>query len=177
VPRALRLVSALTAVLLLLAGIGACAGAPPSPSLGGLRPGMQRDDALRAAEALYRQAEGSSGRPVVWQQWDSFSVHTDRSTDDDLTIRIRPDGRVDFICFNPGLVDRVFNARGEEAAALAQRLARDLRLPAMTHGVDTNAPTPVHTWQSLSPQGWKIVIDQHKNLIYQDWRRANDSNY
>jgi hypothetical protein len=136
---------------------------------------MPRDDALRQAESLYRQVEGATHRPVLWQQWDSFSVHTDRATIDDLTIRARPDGRVDFICFNPGLVDRVFNARGEEAAALAQRLARDLHLPAMTHGVSTNAPTPVHTWQSLSPQGWKIVIDQHKNLIYEDWRRPNDS--
>lgn len=164
-------------VLLLLAGIGACAGEAPAPSLGGLKPGMPRDDALRQAEGLYREMEGATHRPIIWQQWDSFSVHTDRATEDDLTIRTRPDGRVDFLSFNPGLVDRVFNARGEDAGALARRLAHELRLPAMTQGISRNAPTPVHTWQALSPQGWKIVIDQHKNLIYEDWRRSNDSKY
>ena len=160
--------------LLLLAVLAGCAAKPPSPTVGGLRLGMPASEAVGQAEALFSRLDGAQYRQPQWRQWDSFSVHTDRPFEDDLTIRTG-DGGVRYLCFNRGLVNRLYDSASASPEQLAARFSAAHGLPPMALRTDDNPPKPVHYWEYVSPQGWKVVIDQDKNLVLDTWRRASDN--
>jgi hypothetical protein len=154
-----------------LAVVVACVGNVESPEIGGLRLGMAMSDAMQAAEDLYRRLEGDAFRPVVWIHWNSFSVHTNRPQTYDLTLT-RDDEGVWFICVNPGLAARLYDAVNVAPPQFAERVASFHQLPALTPRADTNPPQAVPYWEYVSRQGWKVVVDHEKNVILQQWRRA-----
>jgi hypothetical protein len=147
----------------------ACGRSPGSLRISGLYLGMQLDEALPAAEELYRRVEGAAFKPVRWRQLDSHSVHSDRPQARDIVIGAR-DGRVRLIVLNPGLVERLYASRGLSAAQLASRFAAEHGLPAMEHGVNANPPRPEQYWQYVSRRGWKVVIDEGKDIVLSFWR-------
>ena len=155
--------------LLIIALALACGRSPGSLRVSGLHLGMAMDDALSAAEELYHRVEGAAFTPVRWRQMDSYSVHTNRPPALDIVIGAR-DGRVRLIVLNPGLVERLYASRGLSAAQLASRFAAEHGLPAMEHGVNTNPPRPEHYWQYVSRRGWKVVIDEGKDVVLSFWR-------
>ncbi|MCU0237651.1 MAG: hypothetical protein MUC72_11295 [Acidobacteria bacterium] len=147
----------------------ACGRSPGSLRISGLYLGMALDDALLAAEELYRRVEGAAFKPVRWSQMDSFTVHADRTPALDIVIGAR-DGRVRLIILNPGLAERIYEAKGLSAVQLAQRFAAGHGLQAMEHGINDNTPRPEHYWQFVSRRGWKVVIDEDKNIVLSFWR-------
>ncbi len=155
--------------LLALAAAVSCARSPGSLRVSGLYLGMALDEALLAAEELYRQAEGAAFKPVRWSQMDSYTVHTDRPQALDIVIGAR-DGRVRHIILNPGLVERLYASKGLSAGQLAQRFAAEHGLSAMEHGINANPPRPEHYWQYVSGRGWKVVIDEDKDIVLSFWR-------
>jgi len=131
--------------------------------------GMPMDDAIKRADEIYRMVEGSRFRTVHWRQWDSFSVHTDREPALDITMENGADGLC-YICFNPGLVDRLFDSASLSAEDLARKFAEQYRLPALERHLNRNPPQPEHYWEYRSRQRWKVFIKQDKTLVFQDWR-------
>ncbi len=147
----------------------ACGRAPNSLRVSGLYLGMALDDALMAAEELYRRVEGAAFKPVRWSQMDSYTVHTDRPPALDIVIGAR-ESRVRLIILNPALVERLYASMGLSAGLLAQRFAAEHGLPAMEHGINANPPRPEHYWQYVSRRGWKVVIDEDKDIVLSFWR-------
>ena len=147
----------------------ACGRSPGSLRVSGLYLGMALDDALLAAEELYHRVEGAAFKPVRWSQMDSTTVHTDRPPALDIVIGAR-DGRVRLITLNPGLVELLYASKGLSAGQLAQRFAAEHGLPAMEHGINTNPPRPEHYWQYVSRRGWKIVLDEGRDIVLSYWR-------
>jgi hypothetical protein len=145
-----------------------CGRSPRSVTVRGLYLGMPMNDAVKQVEAMYRQIEGSRFRKLQWRQWDSFSAHTDRATEMDITIRNSGTG-IRFICFNPGLIDRLFDSASLSAGQLARRFAEEYRLSALEHRIDRNPPQPEHYWEYVSSRGWKVFITQAKALVLQNW--------
>jgi hypothetical protein len=157
------------AALLAVVLTTACGRTPGSLRVSGLYLGMALDDALLAAEDLYRRVEGAAFKPVRWSQMDSYTVHTDRPQALDIAIGAR-DGRVRLIILNPGLVGRLYASEGLSAGQLAQRFAAEHGLPAMEHGINANPPRPEHYWQYVSRRGWKVVVDEGKDIVLSFWR-------
>jgi hypothetical protein len=155
--------------LLAFALAAGCGRAPEDLRVRGLHLGMTLKEAVQTAEALYRQVEGNSFRPVQWSQMDSYAMHSDRPQAMDIVIGAR-DGRVRYIILNPGLVDRLLSSADLSAEHLAQRFAAEHGLPAMEHGINRNSPWSVHYWQYVSRRGWKVVIDEDKNVVLSFWR-------
>jgi hypothetical protein len=155
--------------LLAVVAVMSCGRSPGSLRVSGLYLGMALDDALPAAEELYRQVEGAAFKPVRWSQMDSYTVHADRPPAMDIVIAAR-DGSVRYIILNPGLVERLYASRGLSAEQLARRFAAEHGLPAMEHGINTNPPQPEHYWQYVSRRGWKVVIDEDKDIVLSFWR-------
>jgi hypothetical protein len=146
-----------------------CGRSPRSVKVRGLYLGMSMNDAVKQVEAMYRQVEGSRFRKLHWRQWDSFSAHTDRETEMDITIRDSDNG-IRFICFNPGLIDKIFDSASLSADQLARWFAEEYRLPVLAHRINRNPPQPEHYWEYVSSRGWKVFITQAKALVLQDWR-------
>ncbi len=159
----------LMAALLAVAAAMSCGRAPGSLRVSGLYLGMALDDALMTAEELYRRVEGAAFKPVRWSQMDSYTVHTDRPPALDIVIGAR-DSRVRLIILNPALVERIYGSKGLSAGQLAQRFAAEHGLPAMEHGINANPPRPEHYWQYVSRRGWKVVIDEGKDIVLSFWR-------
>ena len=157
------------AALLAVALAAACGRAPEDLQVKGLYLGMPLEEAARTAEALYRQIEGAAFRPVQWSQMDSYTMHIDRPQAMDIVIGAR-DGRVRLIVFNPGLVERLFASAGLSAGQLAERFAAEHGLPTLEHGINANPPRPEHYWQYVSRRGWKVVIDEDKDIVLSFWR-------
>ena len=162
--------------VLAVALAAACGRAPSDLRVKGLYLGMPLGEAVRTAEALYRQVEGAAFRPVQWRQLDSYSQHTDRPAAMDMTFGAR-DGRLRLIVLNPGLADRLFAASDLSAERLAQRFAAEHRLPALQHGINANPPQPEHYWQYVSRRGWKVVIDQNKCVVLSFWRATPNEKF
>lgn len=154
---------------LALAAVLSCGRSPGSLRVSGLYLGMALDDALPAVEELYRQVEGAAFKPVRWRQMDSYTVHGDRPPALDVVLGAR-DGRVRLIVLNPGLVEQLYASRGLSAAQLARRFAAEHGLPAMEQGVNANPPQPERYWQYVSRRGWKVVIDEDKDIVLSFWR-------
>jgi len=146
-----------------------CGRSPQSIKIRGLFLGMPMSEAIQRVEAMYRRVEGSRFRPLQWRQWDSFSAHTDRDEKMDITVGGH-DGALRFICFNPGLVDRLFDSASLSAEQLARRFAEEYRLPALEHRLNRNPPQPEPYWEYVSSRGWKVFVTQAKALVLQDWR-------
>ncbi|MCU0277199.1 MAG: hypothetical protein MUF02_10200 [Acidobacteria bacterium] len=159
----------LLAALLAVAAAISCGRSPGSLRVSGLYLGMTLEDALPAVEELYRRVEGAAFKPVRWSQMDSYTVHSDRPPALDVVLGAR-EGRVRLIILNPGLVERLYAAKGLSAGQLAQRFAAEHGLPAMEHGVNANPPQPEHYWQYVSRRGWKVVIDEDKDIVLSFWR-------
>ena len=162
--------------MLAVALAAACGRAPQDLRVKGLYLGMPLDKAMQTAEALYHQIEGASFRPLRWRQLDSYSQHTDRPAEMDMTFGAR-DGALRLIVLNPGLVDRLFASAGQTAGQLAQRFAAEHGLPDLQHGINTNPPQPEHYWQYVSRRGWKVVIDEKKYVVLSFWRSAPNEKF
>jgi hypothetical protein len=156
-------------VLVLSVAFCHCGRSPLSVKVRDLYLGMPMNDAVKRVEAMYRQVEGSRFRILQWRQWDSFSVHTDRETEMDITIG-NSDNGIRFICFNPGLTDKLFDSASLSADQLARWFAEEYHLPALEHRINRNPPQPEHYWEYVSSRGWKVFITQAKALVLQDWR-------
>lgn len=171
---AVKIKSFIPFVLVLLIVFCSCGRSPQSVRVRGLYLGMPMDDAVKLVEEMYRQVEGSRFQTLKWRQWDSFSAHTDHEPDMDITIT-NSDNGIRFICFNPGLVDRLFDSASLSAEQLARWFAEEYHLSALKHHVNRNPPQPKHYWEYNSSQGWKVFITQTKTLVLQDWRpRENE---
>lgn len=145
-----------------------CGRSPQSVKVKGLYLGMPMAEAVRLVEEIYRQVEGDRFRTLQWRQWDSFSAHTDREPGMDITIENGADG-ICYICFNPGLVDRLFDSASLSAEQLARWFAEEYHLPALERHINRNPPQPEHYWEYRSRQRWKVFIKQNKTLVFQDW--------